>query len=332
MESSLTSRPAQGRLLLVADVGLGRDLSVRRMAREFARSGLAVEHCGLAHVPPGRFDFCILGNVVESVAGSQDDQGRRRIDSVCRASDIVLSLSADRVDSSRHQLEPIACRDLGINHVLDVGFIPQGVEEARRAGVSHHFVFDGLTHDEAEDAEPSPDDRDRRIIPWTFVGRQTPNRVALASRLVGRVSPRGFVYLPDEHPHEKEGPRPLDPGQMDRVLRATRFAVWLGEHGRLEFESPRFRACLRAGCLPLIVVGEEADLPDELPFRDFVVRESEVVDRLKLSDFEAERRSFRAEYLQRPRLGDGLCALLDALSGHAGLTVEPEVRPLGRCA
>lgn len=277
MEGTLANRPTQGRiLLLVADDGnLVHDPAVRRIAREFARAGLAVD----LFTPP-------------------------------------------RVLSSRHQIGIAACRDLGVDHILDLGFIPQDDEIAAAglADVSYHFVFDGLTHEEAADVTPF-DDLNQRFIPWTIADRQTPERVALTSRLVNQVSPHGFVYLPEAHPHEKEGPRPLDPGQMDRILEKTQFHVWRGEDDRLYLESSRFRACLQAGCLPLIVVGDESVLPADLPFRDFVVRERDVVDRLRGSDFETERRSFQAEFLRLPRLGEGL----DELIGDFGGT-----RPVGR--
>jgi hypothetical protein len=336
MESSLADRPTQGRILVVADDGsLVHDPAVRRMAREFARSGLAVELRTPARVPQGRFDFCILGDLVELLARTGGDSGRRRIDAIRRASDVILNYSPDRVLSSRYQLGLVACREFGVDHILDVGFIPQDVEAACHADISYHFVFDGLTHEEAGERKPEADDRDRRFIPWAIVDRQTPKRVALTSMLVNRVSSHGFVYLPDVHPHEKEGPRPLDPGQMDRILETTQFYVWRGEHERLYLESSRFRACRQAGCLPLEVVGDEATLPGDLPFRDFVVRERDVADRLQRSDFEAERRSFQAEFLRRPRLGEGLEALITELGGprgRPGLAPRPTIQTLNRCA
>lgn len=337
MESSLANRPTPGRILIVDDGGRGaaHDPFLRRMAREFARSGLAVELCTPAHVPPGRFDFCILGDIVELLARAGDEPGRRRLDAVRHSCDVILNLSADCVLSNRYQLGLVACRDLGIDRILDVGFIPQDVEAACHADISYHFVFDGLTREKAGERKPDADDRDRRFIPWTIVDRQTPKRVALTSMLVNRVSPHGLVYLPDVHPHEKEGPRPLDPGQMDRILETTQFYVWRGEHRQLYVESPRFRACRRAGCLPLKVVGDETILPGDLPFRDFVVRERDVVERLQRSDFEAERRSFQAEFLRRPRLGEGLETLINELGGprgHPGLAPRPTNQTLNRCA
>lgn len=337
MEDSLAGRPTHGRVLLIddGDGSAGHDPLIRRMAREFARLGLDVELCTLAHVPPGRFDFCILDDLVAILARAGDEPGRRQLDAVRRASDVILNFSADCVFSSRYQRGLVACRSLGVDRILDVGIIPQDVEAACRAGVPYHFVFDGLTHDEDGESNPDAAEHDRRFIPWAIVDRQTPERVALTSRLVSQVSPHGFVYLPGAHPHEKEGPRPLSLDQMDRILEKTRYYVWCGEHRQLYFESPRFRACRQAGCLPLKVVGDETVLPGDLPFRDFVVRERDVADRLRGSDYEAERRSFQTEYSRRPRLGEGLDSLMGELggrSGRLGLGRRPDNQTFGQCA
>jgi hypothetical protein len=302
--------------------------------------GLRVVVCPLPEVPAATYDLALLGNLAEILHAVGREPGQRLLEDLKRSVGAIVNLSADCARSHWFRNNVELSLALGLNAILDVGFLDQrDVFEAEwsGSGLSYHFAFDGLTEAQARAARP-PADPITRTIPWAHVGMQTPERVALTAELVSRVSPRGLVYLPRLSPVTEQGSPHLGPLEMNRILERTRSYVWCSHHASFYMESLRFRTAWLTGCVPVKVVRDDEALPAGLPFADWVVRRSALADDLGGLDFEEARRAFEAEYLRSPWLEDGLADLLNAFGLTSGLgrwrrrEEAGDLLPARRCA
>jgi hypothetical protein len=287
------------------------NLYARWMAEAFRGMGLKVDLHVLDEVPQADYDFCILSNIGEIEWANRGLDPRTRLMAIRRRCRTLISFSADCAQTTWFQNNLAVARELGADAILDVGFVAQEVPELRQDGPRYHFAFDGLLETQASALGAVADeDLAGRTIPWTHIGGRNPKRVELTERLITRLSPQGFIYLPEPGPVTETGSPHLNSEQMERILRRTRYYVWFSKHRSFFMESLRFRMAWLSGCVPVEVVDDSADLPENLPFSDWVMREGEVAERLRTFRFRESRRAFREEYLRRPKLEDGLASLV----------------------
>lgn len=287
------------------------NLYARWIADAFRPMGAKVELCVLSQVPSATYDLCLVSNVCEIEWANHEDDARARILQLRRRCKTLISFNADFVHTHWFLNNLSAARAVGADGICDVGFLRQDCQELRESGLRYNFCFDGLLGSQvSQERLDTREDAIRRSIPWAHVGGRTLKRVEFTERLVTDFSPAGFFYLPAPAPvTEKDSPH-LNEELMERVLRCTRYYVWLSKHDGFFMESLRFKMAYLAGCVPIKVVEDTAELPGDFPFPAFVLRESEVVERLRDQDFLEARRAFREEYARRPSLEAGLASLL----------------------
>ncbi len=300
-------------LVIPGKVNFFYNLYARWMAEGFQRLGAHVHLCELPDVPDGVYDLCIVSCVGEVLHAVGRDEGRRRLRDLRSASGVMMNLMAECAKTRwfRNVVDP--GRELGIEDIVDVGFLPQD-DVVAREGFRYHHVFDGLlvTQLQQGPAAGGPPSLADRPIPWAHIGMHTKGRVALTDRLIGHVAPNGFVYLSEVSPIKEKGSPHLNPDHMRRVLRRTAYYVWCAHHDHFFMESLRFKTAWATGCVPIKVVDEQSALPADLAFASFVLREGQVTDVLNSMDFVAARQALLDEYQRRPRFEAGLARLMDA--------------------
>lgn len=280
------------------------------MADGFRRLGAHVHLCELRDVPEGPFDLCVISSLGEVFHAVGADEGRRRVEDLRGSVGAMMNLFAECARTRWFQAIVEPGRALGINDLVDVGFLDQGTVVVEK-GFRYFPIFDGLLEAQVQQGPP-PSDPLARTIPWAHVGMQTPGRVALTDRLVNHVAPHGLIYLSEVSPIKEKGSPHLDPEHMRRILGRTKFYVWCSHHDHFFMESLRFKTAWETGCVPIKVVGDEEVLPADLPFADFVVRAGQITDHLNALDFAQARSALFREYLKRPRFEVGLARILDA--------------------
>jgi hypothetical protein len=276
------------------------NLYARWMAEAFQRMGLKVDLRVLGEIPNADYDLCILSNVCEIEWAHRGLGPRTRILALRRQCKTLITLTADCVHTHwfRNNLA-VAC-EIAADAMIDVGFVPQDDPELKHRGIRYHFAFDGLLSGQAaEVATFAKEEEAARPIPWAHVAGRNAQRVGLTDRLLTGISPGGFVYLPSPSPITEKGSPHLNADQMNRILERTRYYIWFSKHGHFFMESLRFKMAWQSGCVPIQVVEDSAILPDHYPFSDWVMREGEVVDRVRALRFVEARQAFREEYHPR---------------------------------
>jgi hypothetical protein len=313
-------------MVIPGSVNYFYNVYARWMAEAFERLGARVVLCELPDVPPGTYDLCILSNAAEILHATRAAGGWERLANLRRAVGTLISFSAECAYTPWFQSIVNLGRELEVDALLDVGFVPQR-ESTNGLDADYYFVFDGLLDSQAREQDPAPCAASpTRNIPWVHVGMHTGKRVELTDQLVKGFSPHGLFYLPPVSPIKEKGTPHLNQGHMERILTRAKYYIWRSHHDYFFMESLRYKMSWLAGCLPIKVVGDEDALPADCPFSAWVLREAELIERLRAMEFDTERRAFHDEYLRRPRLEEGLARVLEgcgyAASGHAANPAE----------
>ncbi len=315
------------------------NLYARWMAGAFRRMGHEVHLHVLDEVPQRSYDFCILTNACEIEWANRFANPRDRLKALRRRCKTLLNFTADCVHTQWFRGNLAVARDLEVDGVLDIGFFPQKAPELAGDQIRYHFAFDGLLDEQARAADAfSAEEVANRTIPWAHVGVHNPKRIELTDQLISGFHPHGLIYLPEVAPIKEEGSPHLNHEQLGRVLKRTKYYVWFSQNKPFFMESLRFKMAWSSGCMPIQVVEDAAEIPDSVPFTPWLMREGEVVERLRALDFDEARLTFRQEFLRQPRFADGMAELLRAHglrfqedTGRSPLESHPE-QVLQSCA
>jgi hypothetical protein len=232
---------------------------------------------------------------------------------------VFLSVSIESVTSSAFARNVAISINLGADAILDLGFLPQRDRRFRMHSIGYYHIFDGLLASEVDMIESSPAPTGcERPISWAHLGIKNPDRIALTDLLVTDFDPSGFVYLSEPRSTDERDYAYLDASQLERVLDRTRYHIWFDKSDGLYFESLQYRRSLQAGCVPIKVVGDALVIPEDAPFAESLIRESDLIATLRSIRFDERVEKFRSDYLLRPRLEAELSRLLAGL-GLRGL-------------
>lgn len=218
--------------------------------------------------------------------------------------------------------------EVGVDGIVDLGFVDQGESISHSERQSYHFMLAGLTRTEKAQIEMIATVPEDRPIPWLFVGHYTPHRQALADRLAAELDPEGFVYLPPLEPYRAVGPH-LNEEDLNQLLQRSRLQIWCSHHDSFYMESERLRMSLLAGNVPVKVVTQQRDT-QRTPFRSNLFEEDRLVTQLRSLDEREAFERFRNEYLGLPSLTDELARLLTGRKRSERRTFGARLRQLGR--
>jgi hypothetical protein len=265
----------------------------------------------------------LLVNPAELLASCPRGDGLRRLADLTRTRPLTAAVTLECAGT--HWFTGIAgtCEAANIRHVIDVGFVNQYQEVPAALRRHYHFVVNGLTAAERALVRASGGGGPRPI-PWVVVGHHSPQRAALADRLVRDLSPGGIVYLPSLAPVTETGPH-INEQQFRLILERSEFQIWCSHHDHFYMESERFRMSLLTGGIPIKVLSHAPDPGQVLPFQYLMPGADEVADVLGRMDVRAVRARFEAEYLALPSLEDGLAEVLTEM-GYPLSPVPPRRR------
>jgi hypothetical protein len=273
---------------------------------------------------PTDFDYTFFINPSE-LAAARGDAGAlmRALETLRDRSTRTAAVGLECAHTSWFAASARLCRDAGIAVLLDLGFHDQYQELKPEERDFYRFCFNGLTRAErlAVPIDAAPQDHP---IPWAFVGSLSPQRAALAWRLVHEASPGGFLYLPHLSPVTESGPH-LNERQFQSVLRKARSQVWCSHHGHFYVESERFRNSLLTGGLPLKVMTAPAPPERILPFGNLMCTEQDAPAKLRQleENYQTAWGTFADEFMSLPSLERGLAAFLEDEMGAAAALDAP---------
>ncbi|MBY0524007.1 MAG: hypothetical protein K2R98_11445 [Gemmataceae bacterium] len=306
------------------------NLNGRRLTDALRSLGVTVDLATLAECPEGSYDCCILSNITEvSLSDGDGREGLEQIEKLRHRCRVMLSCSLDCASTVWFHKVCELCRSVGADAVLDLGLCDQTQHVREQDLPLYYFLPAGLTPSELEEIQALDDKAQERPIPWTFVGHNTAERVALVDHLVQTVDPGGFVYVPTLAPYTEKGSPHLNQQQFEKVLHRTRYQIWCSHHPHFYMEPERFRMSLLTGGVPIKVVASKTELPEDLPFRYLLLRWEELPQRLRPEVFEQVRRRFRDDFMRIPSLAESLASFLTnfGLLPEAATTDPARVTP-----
>jgi hypothetical protein len=306
-----TSRIRSALVLIPGMVNYFYNLNGRRIAEALRELHFKVDIGQLATCPEREYDWCILVNITEVLAGFGDQAaGLEKIRALRKRCRAMASCSLDCVATPWYHRLQEYCTQAGVEAILDLGLYDQRAYLPEASRAMYHFIPSGLTSSEVRELEAATGTDSERNIPWAFIGHLTPERAAIVDFLIQAVDPRGFVYLPGLAPYTEKGSPHLNQQQFERVLRHTRYQVWCSHHSHFYMEPERFRTSLLTGGVPVKVVESRGKLPKSVPFSYLLVEESQLHERLQERVFRQVRRRFQQDFLRLPRLHGSLADFL----------------------
>lgn len=296
----------------------------RRLGEALRAVGVAADVRTLKAVPRHQsFDLCVMVNLYELAYGYGDEAaGYERLEQLAADSGRSIAVAMDCAQTQWFAQACDLCEKVGVGTLLDLGLHDQSAIAPPRARRLYQFAFNGLNTAERDAVRRWAGRNEGRPLPWVFVGHVSAERAQLVRRLVSEVDPAGFVYMPHLAPYREKGPH-LNESQLQSLLERARFHVWCSHHPHFYMESERFRNAALAGCLPLKVVRNAPDEPAPLPFAHLVVREEEMVARLRSADFRREWARFADAFLALPSLEQVIADLVQHVSpAQAGFSAR----------
>jgi glycosyltransferase involved in cell wall biosynthesis len=282
------------------------NLAGERIADALRSLGYTAAVHTLRSVREPRGGCTLLVNPAELLASCPRGDGLRRLADLTRTRPRVAAVTMECAGT--HWFTGIAstCEAAKIRRLIDVGFVNQHQDVPAEMRRHYHFVVNGLTATERGLVRTGGGPR---AIPWVIVGHHSPQRAALAEKLVRLLSPGGIVYLPSLAPVTETGPH-MNDHQFRLVLERSNYQIWCSHHDHFYMESERFRMSLLTGGIPIKVLPRAPDPDQVLPFQYLMPGAEEVADVLGGMDVRAVRARFEAEFLALPALEDGLAEVL----------------------
>jgi hypothetical protein len=289
-----------------------------RIAIALEQLGIPVSSLELSAIPTREFDLCILSGLAGAL-GHEGRSANRSLHALRSHSRVLLSLSLASTGSNSFTSNLAASVHIKADAILDVGLFPQDLRSFPGRKIEYLHLFDGLLPDERCELENSPERRGQpRVIPWAHIGSKTRDRVRLTDLLVTEFDPSGLVYLPDLPKGCWDCELPWPESHLEQVLRKAKYFLRMADPGTFHIDSFGYRLSLLAGCIPLTVVGDRLPLPAGFPFRDTVVRLSQLIPTLRSSGFDDRFEDFQSQYFRYPRLEEHLSRILGELGLQVG--------------
>jgi hypothetical protein len=265
------------------------------------------------------YEWCFFVNVAEIIQGFLRTQRGTLEDALARFSSIHTHathralLLMECVATAWYQDNMRWCDGLQIQHRIDMGYHRQAVPPTK----GYHFLFNGLTTNEQRHVHHLMINPAERLIPWVFIGTNTPARMQVAKQLVECVDSCGVLYLrnPQGQAVGWHGPH-INYEQYLRIHQRARLSVWCSHHDYFYVESERFRMAALAGAVPVKIVAQT--MPDDrsIPFRFLMPTLSDFEDVLNELDYEQAWHHFRDACLRLPVLEEALKDVMQEISGH----------------
>jgi hypothetical protein len=333
MAEEVIESDASARVLVIIPGSVNHfyNLLGRRVASALAELGIRADistlrECDRPNFP--RYDWCLLGNLFEILVAHQNNpDGIARVRHIlagCRHGGAGMAL--DNVRTHWYGVLHDFHLQVGARFTLDLGLADQAAALRGPHRSIYRFLFNGLTADEANQARIMQSQSDPRPIPWAFLGHGTTHRFGLVDHIMQTVAPNGFVYIPPLMAYTENGPH-LNQQQMEAVLRRTQYQIWCSSHDHFYLEPERFRTSLLTGSVPVKVMEDYQEIPENLPHRPFLIPRGELGSRLTPEVYWRMRESFTRECLAQPRLSEGFAKILNEL----GIPLQRPI-PLAKAA
>ena len=292
-------------LIIPGSVSYFYDVEGFRIARSLERLGIKTEVCSLSQLPTRRdYDWVVFFNLTEIqlAFGKGEDEFLEAIEERRLRANRSALLLMESLRMTWFYENFALFKKCQLETLLDLGFLDQQrffeQETDSDSHSKYHFLLNSLSEHEKSVARSRFTSEEERPLPWSFIGHRTLDRIRFAAELMQRLSPQGFLYLPEFTPITKNGPH-LNESKFEQVLQKSRLSIWCSHVPHFYLESLRFRYALLNGAVPAKVNHHAKDSGDH-PFSYLVFETGSFPEALREINFETTRDRFATEFLELP--------------------------------